>query len=152
MRNKQAGQVQAWPHEPVTKGRMMVKNIGDLILRGKKIRVDDEGFVSLNDIHKASGFSTNRRPIDWHRLPTTGPLIIATHERIVGKSHQSKFRTSDVYRAKSGAAGGTWAHPILAASYAGYLKPELEVEAAELLKRQSEWLYLPTLQRQTSQN
>lgn len=86
---------------------MTDSDFGEVILRGRKIRVDDEGFVSLNDIHKAAGFSKNRRPIDWQRLPTTTPLIIALHERIVGKSHQSKFRTSDVYRARSGANGGT---------------------------------------------
>ncbi len=107
----------------------------EFFLRNKKIRVDENGFVSLNDIHKAAGFSKNRRPIDWQRLPTTNPLIIALHERIVGKSHHSKFRTSDVYRAKSGAKGGTWAHPILAAAYAGYLKPELEVEMKEVWLR-----------------
>lgn len=106
-----------------------------VILRGRKIRVDDDGFVSLNDIHKAAGFSKNRRPFDWQRLPTTGPLIIALHERITGKSRNSKFRTSDVYRAASGANGGTWAHPILAAAYAGYLKPELEVEMKEVWLR-----------------
>ena len=104
-------------------------------LRGRKIRVDTEGFVSLNDIHRAAGFRTNNRPIDWQRLPTTSALIAATYERIVGKSHQSKYRTSDVYRAKSGANGGTWAHPILAAAYAGYLKPELEVEMREVWLR-----------------
>jgi hypothetical protein len=107
----------------------------EFTLRGKKIRVDADGFVNLNDIHRAAGFRTNNRPVDWQRLPTTNPLIIATYERIVGKSHQSKFRTSDVYRAKSGANGGTWAHPILAAAYAGYLKPELEVEMREVWLR-----------------
>ncbi|MGL4310738.1 MAG: KilA-N domain-containing protein [Paracoccaceae bacterium] len=114
---------------------MRADDAGQLILRGRKIRVDDDGFVCLNDIHRAAGFSTNNRPVDWQRLSTTHALIVATHERIVGKSHQSKFRTSDVYRAKSGANGGTWAHPILAAAYAGYLKPELEVEMREVWLR-----------------
>lgn len=107
----------------------------ELILRGRKVRIDTDGFVSLNDIQRAAGYSVNRRPVDWYRLPTTGPLIIATWERIVGKSHQSKIRISDVFRAASGANGGTWAHPILAAAYAGYLKPELEVEMREVWLR-----------------
>jgi hypothetical protein len=107
----------------------------EFVLRGKKVRVDEAGFVSLNDIHTVAGFSKNRRPIDWQRLPTTSALILALHKRLVGKSHQSKFRTSDVYRAASGVNGGTWAHPILAAAYAGYLKPELEVEMREVWLR-----------------
>lgn len=110
----------------------MAENIGDLILRGRKIRVDDDGFVSLNDIHKAAGFSKNKRPFDWQRLPTTNPLIVATYERVTGFSRKSKFRTSDVYRAT---ATGTWAHPILAAAYAGYLSPTLEVEMREIWLR-----------------
>jgi hypothetical protein len=61
---------------------------------------------------------------------------MATWNRIVGKSHQSqKIRISDVYRAASGPNGGTWAHPILAAAYAGYLKPDLEVEMREVWLR-----------------
>lgn len=111
----------------------MTKNTGDLILRGRKIRVDEEGFVCLNDIHKAAGFSKNRRPYDWQRLPTTNPLIIATYERVTGKSRKSSFRTSAVFKVVRGL--GSWAHPILAASYAGYLKPELEVEMKEIWLR-----------------
>ena len=114
---------------------MTEKDAGEMIVRGRNIRVDDDGFVSLNDIYKAAGFSKNKRPFDWQRLPTTGPLIIATHERITGKSRNSKFRTSDVYRAAAGAKGGTWAHPILAAAYAGYLSPKLEVEMKEVWLR-----------------
>jgi len=113
----------------------MTANTGELILRGRNIRMNDEGFLSLNDIHRAAGFKKNNRPIDWFRLPTTPSLLIALHERIVGKSHHSKFKTSDVYRAASDANGGTWAHPILAASYAGYLKPELEIEMKEVWLR-----------------
>lgn len=104
-----------------------------LMLRGRKIRIDEDGFVSLNDIHTAAGFTKNKRPHDWQRLPTTNPLIVATYERVTGKSRKSKFRTSDVYKVVSGL--GTWAHPILAAAYAGYLKPELEVEMREVWLR-----------------
>lgn len=103
----------------------------EFALRGKKIRVDETGFVSLNDIHKAAGFKTKKRPYEWQRNPTTNPLIIATYERVTGKSRKV-YRVSDVYRAT---AEGTWAHPMLAAAYAGYLKPELEVEMREVWLR-----------------
>ncbi|ODM47417.1 hypothetical protein A9320_22385 [Ruegeria sp. PBVC088] len=95
--------------------------------------MDDDGFVCLNDIHKAAGYSKNRRPFDWQRLPSTNPLIIATYERVTGKSRKSKIRISEVYKVVPGM--GTWAHPILAAAYAGYLKPELEVEMKEVWLR-----------------
>lgn len=124
---------------PVSNGKLEAsKTILDAVdvefkLRGKLIRVDSDGFVSLNDIHKAAGFSANKRPAQWQRLPTTNPLIIATYERVVGKSHKDSFKTSAVYRATR--STGTWAHPILAAAYAGYLKPELEVEMREVWLR-----------------
>lgn len=103
-----------------------------MILRGRTIRVDDTGFVSLNDIHRAAGFSKNKRPAQWQRLPATNALIIATYERVVGKSHKGGIKISAVYRATS---EGTWCHPILAAGYTGYLKPELEVEMREVWLR-----------------
>lgn len=107
----------------------------NLILRGRKIRVDDDGFVSLNDIYSVSGLRKKRVPYEWQRLPSTQDLIVALHERITGKSRNSDFRTSRVYRAGSGAKGGSWAHPILAAAYAGYLSPKLEVEMREVWLR-----------------
>lgn len=118
---------------PVSDGKLEAsKTIVDAVerefkLRGRLIRVDSEGFVSLNDIHRAAGFKTTKRPYDWQRNPSTNPLIIATYERVTGKSRKG-YRMSAVYRAT---AEGTWAHPILAAAYAGYLKPELEVEMRE---------------------
>lgn len=122
---------------PVSGGKLTSsKAITDAVndefkLRGKLIRVNSEGFVSLNDIHRAAGFKTTKRPYDWQRNPSTNPLIIATYERVTGKSRKG-YRMSDVYRPT---AEGTWAHPILAASYAGYLKPELEVEMREVWLR-----------------
>jgi KilA-N domain len=126
---------------PVSSGKLNAsKAITDTVgeefkLRGRTVRVDGDGFVCLNDIHHAAGFSTTRRPFDWYQLPTTGPFILAAHARIVGQSKQTKIRISDVYRAASATSGGTWAHPIIAASYAGYLKPELEVEMREVWLR-----------------
>ncbi|MEP2889986.1 KilA-N domain-containing protein [Tateyamaria sp.] len=123
---------------PVSNGKLeKIKVTTDTIqdeffLRSIKIRVDEGGFVSLNDIHKAAGFSKNKRPAQWQRLPSTNSLIIATYERVVGKSHKGKVRTSEVYKAT---AEGSWANPILAASYAGCLKPELEVEMREVWLR-----------------
>jgi len=123
---------------PITRKKLeQSKTVTDALenefsLRGRKIRVKEDGFVSLNDIHSSGGFSVNKRPAQWQRLPSTNPLIIATYERVVGKSHKGKFKASLVYRTSS---EGTWAHPILAAAYAGYLSPKLEVEMREVWLR-----------------
>ena len=36
-----------------------------LKLRGRSVRVDEAGRVSLNDIHTAGRFSKNQKPSDW---------------------------------------------------------------------------------------
>lgn len=126
---------------PVSDGKLRAaKSTVDAIqeeffLRNKKIRIDDDGFVNLNDIHKASGYRTKKRPNEWARSATAHGVIIALHERIAGNSRNSKFRTSLVLKTAVGTNGGSWAHPILAASYAGYLKPELEIEMREVWLR-----------------
>jgi hypothetical protein len=107
----------------------------ELILRGRKVRVYADGFVSLNDLHSLSGLRKKKVPYEWSRLDSTHALIVALHERITGKSRNSSFRTSLVLRSASGANGGIWAHPVLAAAYAGYLKPELEIEMREVWLR-----------------
>jgi hypothetical protein len=38
-----------------------------LVIRGRKIAVDEAGRVRLNDIHTAGGFSKNQFPKDWAR-------------------------------------------------------------------------------------
>jgi hypothetical protein len=107
-----------------------------IIVRGRVIRSDDNGLINLTDIWTAAGFSTNQKPGDWRRLPSSGKLITALLERIMGKSHnKSKIRVSSVYCGKIGANGGTYAHPILACAYAGYLSPKLEVEIREIWLR-----------------
>ena len=104
----------------------------DLIVRGKTIRVDENGLVSLTDIWSAAGYRVNQRPAQWWRLPSSVKLAIALMERlgIVGKSHNGrKIRTTSIYYSKR--LEGTFAHPILACAYAGYLNPKLEVEVRE---------------------
>jgi hypothetical protein len=107
-----------------------------LVVRGRSIRVDANGLVSLTDIWSAAGFKVNQRPAQWWRLPSSVKLTAALMERLglVGKSHKSKkITTSSVYY--SSKASGTFAHPVLACAYAGYLNPKLEVEVREVWLR-----------------
>jgi hypothetical protein len=107
-----------------------------LTIRGRNIRSDDNGLINLTDIWTAAGYSTNQKPGDWRRSPSSGKLIVALLERIMGKSrNRAKIRVSSVYYSKTGASGGTYAHPILACAYAGYLSPKLEVEVREIWLR-----------------
>jgi hypothetical protein len=116
------------------KNKNMTKNT--FIVRSTKIRVDENGMVSLNDIHKSAGFSVNQRPSDWLALPNPKRDIISTLKLITGKSgNWAKNDYKSVYYTKSGQAGGTWAHENLALAYASYLSSDLGVQIRDVFLR-----------------
>lgn len=105
-------------------------------IRGRTVRVDENGLICLNDIHQASGFTVNKRPGDWRDNPNTSPLLFAVLERITGKSgNWTKTEMRSAVYAKPGAAGGTFADVRLALAYAEYLSPKLAVEVREVFLR-----------------
>ncbi|MER8761199.1 KilA-N domain-containing protein [Mesorhizobium sp. M0768] len=104
-----------------------------ITVRGRLIREDADGFVCVTDIHSAAGYSKNQRPADFQRLPQWMAIATELHEKLVGKSHQ--FKTSLIWRSKTGPNGGTYAHPILALAFAEYLSPKLAVEVRETFLR-----------------
>ncbi|HTZ67556.1 MAG TPA: KilA-N domain-containing protein [Roseiarcus sp.] len=107
-----------------------------LVIRGRTIAVDETGRVSLNDIHRAAGFTKNQKPSDWTRLPATSRLVEEVLKRNTGKSRnwaKNEFRTA-LY-SKPGYSGGTFADARLALAYAEYLNPKLAVEVREVFLR-----------------
>lgn len=112
-------------------------DIADQIsLRGRAIRVDENGLTCLNDIWKAAGFTKNRQPAQWYRLPGTTRKIERVLTLIVGKSHN--YSVDDmrrVYRTRRGPDGGTYADVRLALDYAEYLNPALAIEVKEVFLR-----------------
>lgn len=100
-----------------------------LMIRGGSIRTDELGRICLNDIWAAGDYLPNQKSQDWWRLDPTKRLAKALVARLPGLSRRSeKDALAEVYKAKGGNRGGTYAHPILACAYAGYLNPELELE------------------------
>lgn len=106
-----------------------------LKIRNRAIRTDENGRICLNDIWASGDFSASRKSQDWWRLPATKALAEALLER-QGKSRPfSNADFTEVYYAIGKPGGGTFAHPILACAYAGYLSPGLEVEVREVWLR-----------------
>ena len=104
-----------------------------LMLRQVKVGEDANGLIRLNDIHSLAGAPTNRRPNDWKR-GSAEELIWKLYERVTGifrNSPNSSYES--VYYTSRGR--GTFAHPILAAAYAGYLDKDLEIEMLEVWLR-----------------
>lgn len=107
-----------------------------LTIRGRAIRVDENGLTCLNDIWKAAGFTKNQRPNDWARLPTTIKRMEKVLALITGKSRNyNKADMHRVFRTRRGADGGTYADLRLALDYAEYLNPALAIEVKEVYLR-----------------
>jgi hypothetical protein len=105
-------------------------------LRGRLVRLDELGRVSLNDIHKVGNYSDRTGPRDWGALEVTKRFIVTAVSKNAGKSGiLSKTDVLSMYCVKIGRNGGTWAHPIIALAYAKYLSPDLHYEVNEVFLR-----------------
>jgi hypothetical protein len=105
------------------------------VIRGRIIQVDDKGFVCLNDIWRAAGFSKNQSPSHWTVLGITEKLIVALLDRNAKQNGISNYNPKSVIYAKRGQGGGTYADVRLALKYAEYLNPKLALEVAEVFVR-----------------
>lgn len=107
-----------------------------LVIRGRAIRVDENGLTCLNDIWTAAGFTKNQRPGDWARLPTSIKRMEKVLALITGKSRNyDKADMHRVLKTRIGKNGGTWADVRLALDYAEYLNPALAIEVKEVFLR-----------------
>lgn len=115
---------------------MTENKLNFLVLKGRKIAVDEKGRIRLNDVHTAGRFSRNQTPAGWARLATTLSLISITAEKTTGNSRTlSKDDVLSVFCVRMGRGGGVWAHPNLALAYAKYLSPSLHYEVNEVFLR-----------------
>lgn len=107
-----------------------------LAIRGRDVRFDENGLACLNDIWQAAGFTKNRTPGDWSRLPTTRRKMERVLELVTGKSRDyTPDDTRLVFRTVRGRGAGTYADMRLALDYAEYLNPKLAIEVKEVFLR-----------------
>lgn len=100
----------------------------EITLRGKTIRTDEHGRLSLTDMWKVGSEPENKRPVIWLRQHQTKELIAVLKVR-----HDHLYQPVVTKPGRYG--GGTYAHPVLALAYAEYLSPELGVEVREIALR-----------------
>lgn len=107
----------------------MAKANNELVVRGNKVGEDTEGRLCLDDIWAASGERETRAPARWRQTDAAKRLIRELQKNITSAALKTKTRAAPVIYAKAGRGNrGTFAHPILAAAYAGYLNAKLEIE------------------------
>lgn len=87
------------------------------IVEGIKIRLDNEGRYNLNDLHKASETNANKAPAQWLRTKQAQELV----DQLEKETVQICIVSSE------GRNGGTFAHELLAISYAGWISPVFQL-------------------------
>ncbi len=108
----------------------------NLVLRGKRITEDAHGNICLDDIWELAKAPESKRPKHWRSTRAAGSLIFEVQKKVTNANLKGNNAYSPVIYAKRGRGNeGTFAHPILAAAYAGYLSPRLEMEVREIWLR-----------------
>lgn len=102
-----------------------------LTIRGQVITEDERGNLRLDDLWTAAG-GKKSKPKLW-RITQAAKSLLGALAKKVGIPNLSSDGL--IYAERGRGSDGTFAHPILAAAYAGYLSPDLEVEVREVWLR-----------------
>lgn len=95
--------------------------------------MDEHGRVSLNALHKASEANRSKSPSEWLRQNQAQELI----EEVKSQTGDSRFGLPfQVIR--GGSAPGTYAHPDLAISYAGWISPAFQLQVNRTFRQYQE--------------
>ncbi|MGQ4604067.1 KilA-N domain-containing protein [Aeromonas veronii] len=91
------------------------------VIAGVEITTDEAGRFNLNALHRASGGEKKNGPSYWLSLETTKELIEALGEKL----GDTEIPVSVI---RGGLTQGTFAHELLAISYAGWISPAFQLQ------------------------
>lgn len=98
------------------------------MIAGVEITTDSEGRFNLNALHKASGLGDHKRPSKWMATDSAKQLISELEK-------QSPFSGSgqEVVKTNNGGTNqGTFAHELLAVSYASWISPSFHLQVNQV--------------------
>jgi len=105
-------------------------------LRGHLVEEDVYGRWNLNDIWLLAKAPISRLPEKWENKQSVKRLVSELQKKVTSSLLRENKPNILVISAKQGRGEtGTFAHPVLAAAYAGYLSPKLEIETREVWLR-----------------
>lgn len=93
------------------------------IVAGVIVTTDKDGRFNLNALHKASGLNLNKAPSQWLVNKGTQELV---NELVKNKTMENPIVSTE------GRNGGTFAHELLAVSYAGWISPEFQLKVNQV--------------------
>ena len=91
-------------------------------IAGVEVFTDDQGRFSLNALHKASKEGEHKKPSEWLRTKQAQELV----STLKSQSGDSRFG-EPLNIIRGGHAPGTFAHELLAVSYAGWINPVFQL-------------------------
>ncbi|MCH7421319.1 phage antirepressor KilAC domain-containing protein [Shewanella sp. MM_2022_3] len=94
-------------------------------IAGVEITTDDQGRFNLNALHRASGGETTKRPSIWLTNKQAQELV----EEL---SQNSGLGHKLINSVKGGSTPGTFAHELLAVSYAGWISPSFQLKVNQV--------------------
>jgi hypothetical protein len=100
-----------------------INNSNCPVIAGISITTDKEGRYNLNALHKASGGEKKNNPSYWLSLQGTQELILELEQQL----SDTEISVSVVQSIKGGLNQGTFAHELLAVSYAGWISPKFQL-------------------------
>jgi len=107
-----------------------------VVIRGNRIAEDVFGHLSLDDLWRAAKANESRTPTKWRLSRMAQALIQELEKKIqISSLKENKPVPPSIYSRRGRGSTGTFAHPILAAAFAGYLSPKLELEVREVWLR-----------------
>jgi hypothetical protein len=107
-----------------------------LVVRGTTISEDGVGNICLDDLWVLSGAKETKQPKHWRTTRSAVALIEELQKKVTSADLKENNQTKPVIYSKVGRGNaGTFGHPILAAAYAGYLSPKLEIEVRDVWLR-----------------
>lgn len=94
------------------------------VIAGVEITTDTEGRFNLNALHKASGAEKKNGPSYWLALDTTKSLISELEQQL----SDTEISVSVIKSVKGGLNQGSYAHELLAVSYAAWISPAFQIQ------------------------
>ncbi|MBD2816793.1 KilA-N domain-containing protein [Xenorhabdus sp. Flor] len=100
------------------------------VVVGVEIPLDELGRYNLNTLHKASGENENKVPNQWLRTKQAKELIAELEAKLLKNNQAANLQLGQkvVDSVHGGTSPGTYAHELIAVSYAGWIRPDFQLD------------------------
>ncbi|WP_269619228.1 phage antirepressor KilAC domain-containing protein [Zhongshania sp. BJYM1] len=98
------------------------------VIAGVEITTDNEGRFNLNALHHASGLADHKRPSKWLATEQAQDLVLVLQTL----SPSEGLAQNPINTIKGGIAPGTFAHELLAVSYAGWISSVFQLRVNQV--------------------